>query len=272
MPRRSAAFERFRFSFFDDPDLAPGSRHPGARRSRRRRARASGRDAHRLPPRQPRNHRPRRAVLGQGGAASGGALRSRALGATGLELEPDASWLPHRLLHLVTALWRIGRIRAGLLPQSTCSARRRSRSSGRRPPRRCTMFAIRPPFRRSSKLSTTRSPWCATMLRAGCLRSAVCPRIQGPAAHALPADGGRGFTARRRQAGRPRRRCRSAALVGVIGYRASGSGRSWNLTTFGRVPLPPSMWNGARVLVVAHSPLPFHPAASSSTRASIHLA
>ena len=64
----------------------------------------------------------------------------------------------------------------------------------------------------------------------------------------------------------------AAAPFSSGSVRASGSGRSWNLTTFGRVPLPPSMWNGARVLVVAHSPLPFHPAAASSMRPSIHLA
>lgn len=36
-------------------------------------------------------------------------------------------------------------------------------------------------------------------------------------------------------------------LVDAAGYRASGSGRSWNFTTFGRVPLPVSVWNGVRV-------------------------
>jgi len=30
-------------------------------------------------------------------------------------------------------------------------------------------------------------------------------------------------------------------------HRASGSGRSWNLTTFGRFSLPPSRWNIVRV-------------------------
>jgi hypothetical protein len=30
-------------------------------------------------------------------------------------------------------------------------------------------------------------------------------------------------------------------------HRASGSGRSWNFTTFGLVPLPVSAWNGVRV-------------------------
>jgi hypothetical protein len=53
-------------------------------------------------------------------------------------------------------------------------------------------------------------------------------------------------------------------------YRASGSGRSWKCRTLLVVPLPPSMWNGARVLTVAHSPFPFHPALGSSIRPSIH--
>ena len=30
-------------------------------------------------------------------------------------------------------------------------------------------------------------------------------------------------------------------------YLESGSGRTWNFTSFGVFPLPPSMWNGARV-------------------------
>ena len=54
-------------------------------------------------------------------------------------------------------------------------------------------------------------------------------------------------------------------------YLASGSGRSWNLMTLLGVPLPPSMWNGARVLTVVQSPLPFHPAFTSSMRPSTHL-
>ena len=36
-----------------------------------------------------------------------------------------------------------------------------------------------------------------------------------------------------------------AGLAGA--HRASGSGRSWNFTTFGREPLPVSRWNGVRV-------------------------
>jgi hypothetical protein len=55
-------------------------------------------------------------------------------------------------------------------------------------------------------------------------------------------------------------------------YFASGSGRSWNLITLLVVPLPVSMWNGARVLTVDQMPRPFHPAAGSSMRPSIHFA
>jgi len=58
--------------------------------------------------------------------------------------------------------------------------------------------------------------------------------------------------------------------VSSAAYFASGSGRSWNFTTLLVVPLPPSMWNGARVLTVDQIPRPFHPAAGSSTRPSIH--
>ena len=48
-------------------------------------------------------------------------------------------------------------------------------------------------------------------------------------------------------------------------------GTSWNFRTLLVVPAPPSTWNGALVLKVAHSPLPFHPASGSSMRPSIHL-
>src|SRR5206468_1710501 len=51
---------------------------------------------------------------------------------------------------------------------------------------------------------------------------------------------------------------------------ASGAGRSWNLTTLLVVPLPPSMWKGARVLTVDHSPRPFQPPLGSSIRPSSH--
>jgi len=53
-------------------------------------------------------------------------------------------------------------------------------------------------------------------------------------------------------------------------YLASGSDRSWNLITLLVVPFPVSMWNGARVLIVVQSPLPFQPALASSMRPSIH--
>ena len=36
-------------------------------------------------------------------------------------------------------------------------------------------------------------------------------------------------------------------FFGIMLYRASGSGRTWNFATFGRVPLPVSVWNGLRV-------------------------
>lgn len=55
-------------------------------------------------------------------------------------------------------------------------------------------------------------------------------------------------------------------------YFASGSGRTWNLTTLLVVPRPVSMWNGVRVLTVDHRPFPFHPAFGSSMRPSSHLA
>src|SRR5687768_8427459 len=38
----------------------------------------------------------------------------------------------------------------------------------------------------------------------------------------------------------------------VVDHFASGSGLTWNCITLLVVPLPPSMWNGARVLIVAH--------------------
>jgi len=53
-------------------------------------------------------------------------------------------------------------------------------------------------------------------------------------------------------------------------YLARGSGRSWNLITLLVVPFPVSMWNGARVLMVDHTPRPFHPPFASSIRPSIH--
>ena len=50
---------------------------------------------------------------------------------------------------------------------------------------------------------------------------------------------------------------------------ASELGRSWNLSTWLGVPLPPSVWNGARLALVDQSARPFHPAFGSSMRPSI---
>jgi hypothetical protein len=56
-------------------------------------------------------------------------------------------------------------------------------------------------------------------------------------------------------------------------YFASGSGRSWNFTSFGRSPLPmPSTWNGVRLPAVAQTPRPFQPPFGSSMRPSKVLA
>ena len=40
---------------------------------------------------------------------------------------------------------------------------------------------------------------------------------------------------------------RQRALAPCSAQCASGSGRSWNFTSFGSVPLPPSTWNGVRL-------------------------
>ena len=64
---------------------------------------------------------------------------------------------------------------------------------------------------------------------------------------------------------------RAASCRTAPPHLASGSGLSWNLRTLLGVPLPPSMWKGARVLTVAHRPLPFQPPFGSSMRPSIHL-
>ena len=56
-----------------------------------------------------------------------------------------------------------------------------------------------------------------------------------------------------------------------VTYRANGSGRNWNLIALLVIPFPPSMWNGARVLIDAHKARPFHPALGSSMRPSSHL-
>src|SRR5947199_303421 len=58
--------------------------------------------------------------------------------------------------------------------------------------------------------------------------------------------------------------------VAGVTHRASGSGRSWKCRTLLVVPLPPSMWKGARVLTVAQSPRPFQSPFGSSIRPSSH--
>jgi hypothetical protein len=60
-------------------------------------------------------------------------------------------------------------------------------------------------------------------------------------------------------------------ILGVVmsvgpAYFASGSGRTWNFTTFGLVPLPPSWCQGVYVENVDQTARPFHPAAGSSIR------
>ena len=61
------------------------------------------------------------------------------------------------------------------------------------------------------------------------------------------------------------------SCMNVPSYFASGSGRSWKWIALLVCPFPPSMWNGARVLIEAQSPRPFQPAFGSSIRPSIHL-
>ena len=65
---------------------------------------------------------------------------------------------------------------------------------------------------------------------------------------------------------------RRGAQQNSYGYRANGSGRTWNFTTRLAVPLPVSLWNGARVAHVDHKPLPFHPVFGSSMRPSMPFA
>ena len=78
----------------------------------------------------------------------------------------------------------------------------------------------------------------------------------------------------------PRRRASTlrsegAVRVGLTVCSRGGSPRErvrpqLELITLLVVPLPPSMWNGARVLTVAQSPRPFQPPFGSSMRPSIH--
>src|SRR6185503_299407 len=73
----------------------------------------------------------------------------------------------------------------------------------------------------------------------------------------------------------PARRCRSGhggtlcreIRMRPVAFRfhlASGSGLNWILIAFGRFSFPPSRWKFTRDPEVVHSPLPFHPAFSSS--------
>jgi hypothetical protein len=65
---------------------------------------------------------------------------------------------------------------------------------------------------------------------------------------------------------------RSQNVITNPAYFASGSGRSWKWIALLVFPFPPSMWNGARVLMEAQRPRPFQPALGSSIRPSSHLA
>ena len=65
---------------------------------------------------------------------------------------------------------------------------------------------------------------------------------------------------------------RQRALAPCSAQCASGSGRSWNFTSFGSVPLPPSTWNGVRLPADAQIPRPFQPPFGSSIRPSMVLA
>jgi hypothetical protein len=69
-----------------------------------------------------------------------------------------------------------------------------------------------------------------------------------------------------------RLRWRQSALASCSAQCASGSGRSWNFTSFGGVPLPPSTWNGVRLPADAQIPRPFQPPFGSSIRPSMVLA
>ncbi len=217
MPTRSAAFERFRFSFFEDPDSArQGLDTPAlAGLAGEERERAEAMLIAFLPD--------SRAIIGLGVLGSSKAephlaalFEAERLAQRASKLQPEASWLPYRLLHLATALWRIRPDPrwplAAIDVLGSASGADRA-AGGRRGAVRCSRSGRRSGARRSSRRPGALGalPCCA---RAPCDQRSV-RRLQGPAAHALPADGGRGFTARRRQARRPRRRCRSAARRGL---------------------------------------------------------
>ncbi|MFL5140659.1 MAG: HEAT repeat domain-containing protein, partial [Microvirga sp.] len=108
MPTRSAAFERFRFSFFEDPDSArQGLDTPAlAGLVGEERERAEAMLIAFLPD--------SRAIIGLGVLGSSKAephlaalFEAERSAQRAAKLEPEASWLPDRLLHLATALWRI---------------------------------------------------------------------------------------------------------------------------------------------------------------------
>jgi hypothetical protein len=108
MPTRSAAFERFRFSFFEDPDSArQGLDTPAlSGLAGEERERAEGMLIAFLPD--------GRAIIGLGVLCSSKAepylaalFEAERLAQQASKLESEASPSPDRLLHLATALWRI---------------------------------------------------------------------------------------------------------------------------------------------------------------------
>ncbi len=108
MPTPSAAFDRFRFSFFEDPDSArQGLDTPAlAGLAGEEREQAEGMLIAFLPD--------SRAIIGLGVLRSARAepdlvalFEAERLAQRASKLQPETSWLPYRLLHLATALWRI---------------------------------------------------------------------------------------------------------------------------------------------------------------------
>ena len=108
MPTPSAAFERFRFSFFEDPDSArQGLDTPAlAGLAGDERERAEAMLIAFLPD--------SRAIIGLGVLRSARAepdlvalFEAERLAQRASKLQPETSWLPYRLLHLATAQWRI---------------------------------------------------------------------------------------------------------------------------------------------------------------------
>jgi hypothetical protein len=62
------------------------------------------------------------------------------------------------------------------------------------------------------------------------------------------------------------------ALAAGHGHRANALGRTWNWTTSGLLPLPPSLSHGVRSPLVTQIPRPFQPPRGSSMRPSRPLA